>query len=126
MMYTEPRFTKDLDVWVEPTHENASNVLRALAEFGAPVGNLSVPDFMEPSHIYQIGVNPVRIDIIMNIPGVEFSEAWIRRNVVDIGGQSASFLSKEDLITAKRAAGRPQDRLDLRRLLKSGSKSSQR
>ncbi len=117
MLYSEPYVTKDLDVWVEPTPENAMRVFQALAEFGAPLTGATAEDFLNPRHIYQIGVGYVRIDVLMNVPGLRFDEAWGRRNMVDIEGQRTPFLAKEDLVTAKREAGRPEDRIQLKRLL---------
>ncbi len=119
MLYTEPYATKDLDVWVEPTPENAGCVFTALAEFGAPLTGATVDDFLNPAHIYQSGVGYVRIDVLMNVPGLVFSEAWDHRNVIDFEGQATPFLSKDDLVKAKRAAGRPRDRLQLKQLLRS-------
>ena len=77
--YAEPRYTKDLDVWIEATVENAKRVWKALTAFGAPLENVTVEDFCDPELIYQIGAAPNRIDIMMNIRGVEFSSAWTRR-----------------------------------------------
>ena len=122
MLYTEPYATKDLDVWVEPVDENAVRVFKALAEFGAPLANATVDDFVNPAHIYQIGAGYVRIDVLMNVAGLTFDEAWKRRNTVDFEGRPVPFLSREDLITAKRAAGRPRDLLQLKRLLRTSSK----
>ena len=70
MFYSEPRFTKDIDIWVEPTPANAKLVWSALAEFGAPLEQVSLEDFVNKELIYQIGVAPNRIDIMMDIPGV--------------------------------------------------------
>jgi hypothetical protein len=121
MAYTEPRYTKDFDVWIEPSAENAVRILAALAEFGAPVRNLTPSDFTELSSVYQIGVDPVRIDIIMGIEDLSFAQAWERRAVLDFDGDPAPFLSIDDLIAAKRASGRGQDRLDLQRLKRAQS-----
>lgn len=112
IQYAEPRFTKDLDLWVSTDPENAKAVYRALGEFGAPLADLAESDFSEDGYFYQMGMPPVRVDILMGIPGVTFEEAWTRRNVVDFGGLTISFISKQDLIVAKLAAGRPQDIID--------------
>src|SRR5437660_2963694 len=79
MKYTEPRYTKDLDIWVEPTSENAERVFRALADFGAPTGGVTVEDFTNSDLIFQIGIAPHRIDIMMGVKGLNFAEAWSRR-----------------------------------------------
>jgi predicted nucleotidyltransferase len=113
IQYTEPRYTKDLDLWIRATPANAEAVFRALAEFGAPLAGLSPADFLEEGYYYQMGVPPVRVDIFMGIPGVVFAEAWPRRMTVDFEGLPVPFISREDLIAAKRAAGRRQDLLDV-------------
>jgi hypothetical protein len=122
--YAEPRYTKDLDVWVEPTHENASRVWKALAEFGAPLEDISVDDFINPELIYQIGVEPNRIDIMMAVPGVEFAGAWNRRVTSSYGRETINILDLDDLIHAKKTTDRDSDRLDLK-LLDEAKKSGQ-
>ena len=112
IQYAEPRFTKDLDLWVSTDPENARAVYRALQEFGAPLTELTEADFSEDGYFYQMGMPPVRVDILMGIPGVEFEEAWTRRKLISFDELSISFISKRDLILAKKAAGRPQDLID--------------
>ncbi len=112
VQYVEPRFTKDLDLWISTDATNAIAVYRALQAFGAPLADLTEQDFTEDGYFYQMGVPPVRIDILMGIPGVQFEEAWFRRMVVDFDGLPVPFISRQDLITAKKAAGRPQDLID--------------
>jgi hypothetical protein len=116
MVYSEPRFTKDLDIWVDPTPENAKKVLAALAEFGAPLGGCTVDDFSTPGMVFQIGVAPVRIDILMGITGVEFADAWQERERRRFLNDSAWFISRGHLIQNKLAAGRPQDLVDAEEL----------
>lgn len=116
IQHAEPRFTGDLDVWVATDTENAHAIYKTLLEFGAPLEGLSEADFSEEGYFYQMGVPPVRIDILMGIPGVEFEEAWGRRIVVDFDDLDVAFISREDLITAKLASGRPQDLLDVEAL----------
>lgn len=110
------RATKDLDVWVRPSRENAVRVLEALAEFGAPLQDLSVEDLSRPGLIFQIGVQPLRIDVITAIDGVEFDEAWPNRIVARLGGLEVPVLSRQDLIKNKKTAGRLQDLADVERL----------
>lgn len=112
VQYTEPRFTKDLDLWISTHPDNAEAVFAALKEFGAPLEGMSPKDFSEEGYFYQMGVPPVRVDILMGIPGVQFDEAWERRIEVQFDDVSVTIISREDLIQAKRAAGRPQDLLD--------------
>jgi hypothetical protein len=116
MKHAEPRYTKDLDVWIRPSMANAHRVFKALHQFGAPLSKLTEDDFARPGFYYQIGVEPVRIDILMSIPGLTFSQAWKNRVISDLGGVSANILSKEDLIASKNASGRPQDLVDIQTL----------
>ena len=115
-IHAQPRATKDLDILVKADAENAERVFSALAQFGAPLEGLTPADFAEPGPFFRMGREPVGVDILTTIPGVEFDEAWPRRieDVVDpAGGLKASFISREDLIAAKLAAGRPQDLADV-------------
>ena len=112
VQYAEPRYTKDLDIWISTDTANANSVYEALKEFGAPLAELTEKDFSEDGYFYQMGVPPVRVDILMGIPGVEFEKAWRKRAKIEFDGLLLSFISREDLITAKRASGRPQDLLD--------------
>lgn len=114
--HTEPRYTKDLDIWVEPTRANARRVITALRNFGAPTSRLTEKDLHTPDIIYQIGVEPIRIDLLTSVAGLEFSEAYRRAVPGTFGGVTAMFLSLDDVLAAKRAAGRPQDLLDASRL----------
>ena len=116
IQYTEPRFTKDLDLLIGTDIRNASAVFKALREFGAPLSDLTEDDFTEEGYFYQMGVPPVRIDVFMGIPGIEFEAAWERRMETDINGLIVPYISREDLITAKLASGRPQDLIDVQNL----------
>jgi hypothetical protein len=116
------RATKDLDVWVRPEPRNAECVLAALADFGAPLQDLTVDDLSKPGLIFQIGVEPIRIDVITAIDGVEFSDAWAQRIPARFADQEAAVLSREHLLTNKRAAGREQDLLDVKWLEKTSRK----
>lgn len=116
MRYTEPRFTKDLDLWVSASEENASAVFRALKEFGAPLAGLAAHDFTEQGYFYQMGKAPFRLDIMMSIPGVEFEAAWERREEALVDGVTVPFISRADLIRAKEASARPQDLVDAENL----------
>ena len=114
--HTEPRYTKDLDVWVEPTNENAKRVLRALGGFGAPIGKLSPADLCDPDTVYQIGIEPNRIDLLTALPALEFGPAWERSATTTYGGIPIRVLGIDDLILTKRTLARPQDLLDADRL----------
>ena len=110
--HAQPRFTKDLDIWVEPSPDNAEHVFSALESFGAPLTNISPTDLSKPGLILQIGIPPNRIDIITAIAEVDFKEAWAARQVTNYGDQSIYVISREHLIRNKRAVGRPQDNID--------------
>ncbi|HMV48233.1 MAG TPA: nucleotidyltransferase [Blastocatellia bacterium] len=117
--HAEPRFTKDLDIFVRANQENARRVFQALRAFGAPLSGLTEKDFEQEGYWYQIGITPVRVDVLMAIDGVKFEEAWQRKVESSIDDVTAYFISKEDLITTKKAAGRPQDILDVQTLTSS-------
>jgi len=111
-VHAVPRFTKDLDVWVRPTPDNARRVFGALREFGAPLGDLGESELSSPGIVFQIGVPPNRIDILTAIDGVEFEAAWPGRLETTYGALPVHVLGKRELIVNKRASGRPQDLLD--------------
>lgn len=116
MAYTEPRYTKDLDVWVRPEALNADRVFRSLAHFGAPLDDVAVDNFATEGLVFQIGMAPVRVDILMSIDGVNFSEAWDRKKRMDLGGVECWVLSPQDLVVNKELAARPQDLMDAHNL----------
>ena len=110
MKYTEPRFTKNLDVWVRNSPENALKVYNALDAFGAPLRHdgLTPEDFATDNITYQIGVPPVRIDILTHIDGVQFADAWHNRVGSTFFGLLVHFISLNDLAN-KQAVGRTSD-----------------
>jgi hypothetical protein len=113
-----PRATGDIDVFVRPTAANAERVWRALGAFGAPLAAAGVrpSDFAAPGIVYQVGLPPRRIDILTQISGVTFDEAWASRVLAEIDGQPIPFLGREALIVNKRASGRLKDLADVQRL----------
>ncbi|MBL7645881.1 MAG: hypothetical protein JNK74_06780 [Candidatus Hydrogenedentes bacterium] len=113
------RATKDLDVWVRTDPANARRVLKALRSFGAPLLDLSESDLSEPGITFQIGVEPLRIDILTRIDGVTFDEAWDARVLATFAGVPVTVLSKAYLIQNKRASGRKQDLADVEWLEKA-------
>ena len=119
MKYTEPRFTKDLDLWIATDEENAKAVFEALKEFGAPLKGLAPSDFMEKGYFYQMGIPPFRLDIMLSIPGGEFEAAWEHREEVRLEDLIIPFIAKKDLTSAKEASGRAQDLIDAEQLKKS-------
>lgn len=116
MKYSEPRFTKDLDVFIASDRKNAESVYLALKEFGAPLENLTPDDFTHEGYFYQMGRPPLRVDIMMSIPGIQFHKAWQNREVFELEELQIFFISRSDLIKAKEASGRPQDKIDLEKL----------
>ena len=121
IQYSEPRYTKDLDLWISTAPENALAIFQSLQGFGAPLEGLTQNDFSEDGFFYQMGRPPVRIDILMGIPGLIFEEAWERRETVWFDDLPVFFISRQDLIAAKRASGRPQDLIDAELLSQSES-----
>lgn len=117
--YTQPRFTKDLDIWVQPTEENSKKIYQALIKFGAPLRNVSSEDFTNRKLIYQIGVAPVRIDIIMQLPSLKFEKAWENRRKIKFADVQTNIIGIEELIIAKQELGRDQDILDVKNLKKA-------
>ena len=119
IVHAQPRTTKDLDILIQPAPKNGAALFRALQEFGAPLRNLTAADFIEKGTFFTMGVPPVAIDILAEIKGVSFAAAWKNRSteIVDTEtGLAAHFISREDLIKAKLAAGRPQDIADVEAL----------
>ena len=111
-----PRATGDIDRWVRPVPENAKRIVRALAEFGAPMEEVDVNDFSTPGMVIQFGVEPGRIDILTTIEGVAFDEAYPDRLVVRTDAVDLPVIGREHLLRNKRAVGRPQDLADASRL----------
>ncbi|MBL8756412.1 MAG: hypothetical protein JNK15_24170 [Planctomycetes bacterium] len=116
--HARPRFTKDLDVWVDPIPTNSERVFAALAAFGAPLAahGVRAADFSTPGTIYQIGLPPSRIDVLTTVDGLEFGPCWDRRSVAKFGDTPVAYLSRADLIVNKKTVGRPQDLEDIRAL----------
>ena len=110
--HSQPRFTKDLDVWIEPTPANATSVYTALETFGAPLGSLRVEDLSTEGIVFQIGIPPNRIDILTSIDGVSFGDAWPARVETTYGEQRIHVIGREELRRNKLATARPQDLLD--------------
>lgn len=113
------RATGDLDLWVRCDQESARRVYRALRIFGAPLQDLTEQDLAEPGVVFQIGVAPVRIDILTSVTGLSFDAAWDRRLLISIEGQVVPVLCKADLIANKQALGRPKDLADIVMLLQN-------
>ncbi len=122
--HARPRFTRDLDVWIEADRENAERAHDALREFGAPLRELTVEDLQSPGVVFQIGVAPNRIDVLTGIDGVSFQEAWRDRQETSYSDQRVPVIGREHLIRNKRSTGRPQDLLDAEELEKAAASGS--
>lgn len=114
--HTEPRYTKDLDLWIGVKGDNSERVYRALKRFGAPLTNLSPEDFSRQGFFYTMGMAPRRVDILFDLTNLDFDECWERRVEADIGGITIYFISAFDLIINKEAVGRYQDLADVEKL----------
>ncbi|MEA3367555.1 MAG: hypothetical protein U9R68_05520 [Planctomycetota bacterium] len=119
--HTKPRYTRDLDLWVDPTHANVERVNRALAEFGSP--NLIDPGILD--QILQIGVDPNRIDVLLSIPGVRYVTAWRKRVRGYYGDAHANYMDIDSLIRNKSRLDAPRHQEDVR-LLKQEKRRRQR
>jgi hypothetical protein len=117
MKYGEPRYTKDLDLWIGNSTANSHRLFEALKKFGAPLENdgITAQTFSEKQIVYQIGIAPVRIDILTQITAVDFADAWKNRVPSTLFGVPVHFISQADLKSNKRALGRNSDLADLRR-----------
>ena len=122
--YSEPRYTKDIDFWIASHPTEIDKLWRALEKFGAPLSQISKEDLMDPETVYQIGVEPNRIDLIVQPTTLNFDEAWKRKNTSTYDGELIHIVSLDDLIKLKKAAGRPHDLEDVRRLEESKSSVS--
>lgn len=119
-VHAEPRATKDLDVFISNDAQNSEAVYRALAQYGAPLHGLTPKDFTDGS-AFQVGQPPARVDLLQQIDGISFDEAWPNRieGLID-GDTPAAVISKADLIRNKLASGREQDVLDVKKLEAAG------
>jgi hypothetical protein len=127
IFHAQPRTTNDIDLLIQADPGNAQATYEALAEFGLPLGEIRPEDFADCGSFYRFGHEPHCVDILPDIPGVDFDAAWERRveGVIDREtGLKASFISAEDLIAAKLAAGRPQDLADVDAIRKAAASRS--
>jgi hypothetical protein len=122
-LHAQPRATKDLDLFVQPDSDNAKAVFSALAQFGAPLAGLTPEDFLEPTSFFRMGRAPQMIEILPQISGMDFDQAWSHRVEVVIDektGLKVPFISADDFIANKLAAGRPQDLADVEAVRTAG------
>jgi predicted nucleotidyltransferase len=118
MAHERPRYTGDLDIWINPKVENAERIVQAIDDFGFGSLKVTKEDFLSQNYFIQIGYEPVRIDVTADISGVTFDEAYPRRKVIDISGLPVPFIGIHELIKNKLASGRDQDLPDAKKLKK--------
>lgn len=115
-IHGHPRYTGDLDIWLNPTETNASLILKTVNEFGFSSFNLKVEDFTKPGNVIQLGYPPLRIDLLTEIDGVSFEESFQNRKEVDIDGMIVNFIGYKELLKNKQHSGRPRDIDDIENL----------
>jgi hypothetical protein len=117
-----PRYTGDLDIWINISEPNAQKMLRVLEEFGFSSLNFKEEDFLKENLINQIGYPPLRIDILTSIDGINFDDAYPKKQVITIEDFTANYIGLNELIKNKNASGRQQDLVDVKTLQKNAKK----
>lgn len=115
-VHGHPRYTGDLDIWLNPSVENATKILETVNEFGFSTYQLTIEDFTKEGNIIQLGYPPLRIDLLTEIDGVQFDECYKNKLIVDIDGIAVNFISYKDLIQNKKASNRYKDLDDIENL----------
>jgi len=115
-LYSEPRYTKDLDLVVEASLENGKNIVKALKDFGFESLGLAAKDFTDKGEIVQLGFEPVRIDLLTSLKGCDFSKIWRNKKQEQYGKEKVFVIGLNELIKSKKASNRPQDKLDIKTL----------
>jgi hypothetical protein len=123
MYYSQPRFTKDLDLWLQPSVENASRVMRAFDEFGMPLIDVTPKDFESEGLQYMVGRSPVLFNFLTSLPGLNFDTCWESRRTDESEGFAIHYLGVDALTKAKKEAGRLQDLTDLDEISRAGRSS---
>lgn len=111
--YAKPRYTKDIDILVEPSNDNARKILRVLREFGFGNLSLSWDDLTTEGNILQLGYEPLRIDLLTKLEGFLFQDIWKNRMTGEYGSEKVYFIGLDDLIRNKKLSDRPTDRVDI-------------
>lgn len=115
-IHGHPRYTGDLDIWLNPTEQNAISILSCVNEFGFSSFNLTITDFTKPGNVIQLGYPPLRIDLLTEIDGVVFEACFKNKIEVIIEEMPVNFISYNDLVANKKATGRPRDMDDIENL----------
>ena len=116
--HAKPRYTKDLDILIEASNDNAEKLIKVLEAFGFGSLDLSASDFTDENNIIQLGYEPVRIDILTSLKGLVFSDIWASRVQGSYGNQTVNYIDRRHLIKSKQLSNRTQDKADLELLLK--------
>ena len=111
-----PRYTKDLDIWLDVSKANAKRVVAVLAEFGFESLGYTERDFTEPNHVVQLGQPPMRIDLLVGLESLSFRRCFASRMTVEVDGIKVNMIDRASLIRSKRSAGRTQDLADVEQL----------
>lgn len=122
--HAKARYTKDIDILIEPSRDNASRMLSAIENFGFGELNITLEDFTHEGNILQLGFEPIRIDILNKLEGLKFQDIWKNRVIGEYGSEKVNFIGLDDLIKSKRISNRPSDKLDLEILEKAKKKKS--
>ncbi|WP_066349666.1 hypothetical protein [Geminocystis sp. NIES-3708] len=115
-IHGHPRYTKDIDIWIEMSNDNATNIIKALNDFGFGSLGLKREDFVTPDQIIQLGYPPHRIDILTTIDGVDFASCYPSKIEIIIDNIVVNFIDLDNLKKNKKASGRLQDLADLENL----------
>lgn len=117
--YAKPRYTKDLDLFIDPSVDNSKKIVKALNDFGFKSLKLSAADFRNKGQIIQLGFEPLRVDILTSLKGCSFDRVWKNRAVGNYGNEKVFIIGIQELIRTKRLSGRPLDKIDLDLLIKA-------
>lgn len=115
-IHGHPRYTGDLDIWLNPTEENAQRILKSVNEFGFSSVGLTIEDFTKIGNVIQLGFPPLRIDLLTDIDGVTFEEAYKNRKIVELDALMVNFIGYNELIKNKKSSGRLRDIDDIENL----------
>jgi predicted nucleotidyltransferase len=117
--YAKPRYTKDIDILVEPSNDNAQKILKVINEFGFGELAVSVEDLTQEGNILQLGYEPLRIDLLNKLEGFQFQDIWKNRVAGIYGSEKVYIIGLDDLIKNKKMSGRPSDKIDIELLKKN-------